>query len=191
MQHLQEINYNNSLNQIDRGTNFLEAEYKELLNYQVRIDEHDENTLNQIFADVERRIDAARRGLSIAGKLKDPTQRKEHVAKMMGHLNRTRALLDRVVKEFYPEKVDVKDDSEPKNKRPEEYITPQQAAETLGIHPSKLQSLVMSNQLRMYNDNGRWALKGADVQALVGKLNTPTEKPKSSGYRSDFMQHVK
>lgn len=170
MEHLREIQYQNQLNQIERGVNFLEAELKEMLTKEVMVTESDENTLNQILNDAERRIDAARRGLSLASKLKDPAQRKQHVARMLGHLNRTRSLLDRVVKEFFPENIDSEQfDANAKNN--DEYITPQQAAQTLGIHPSRLQSLVMSNKLRMYNDNGKWALKGSEVQSLANSMS--------------------
>jgi len=169
MEHLRDIQYTNTLKQIERGLTFLEAELKELLTHEVMVNESEENTLNQILNDAERRIEAARRGLSLASKLKDPAQRKEHVGRMLGHLNRTRALLDRVVKEFFPEKMDSEEfDANAKSK--DEFISPQQAAQTLGIHPSRLQSLVMSNKLRMHNDNGRWALKGSEVEAVAKTL---------------------
>lgn len=190
MNHLQEYAYQIELAKIERGANLLEAELQELLTYQVRIDEHDENTLNLILNDAERRIEAARRGLSAASKLTDPAERKQHVARMMGHLNRTRALLDRVVKEFFPEKVDAGDDSQ-KTRDTEEYVSPQQAAQTLGIDPSKLQSLVMSNRLKMYNHGGKWALKGSEVQALADNGMGTKPKAPASGNRADFMQFVK
>ncbi len=191
MKTLQELASNIELAQAERALIFIEAEYQELLTQEVRINEHDENTLNAILADAERRIEAARRGLSAAQKLKDPAERKQHVSRMMGHLNRTRTLLDRVVKEFFPEKVD--DREQPQRTDNEEYVTPQQAADTLGIPTSKLQSLVMSNKLKMYNHGGKWALKGSEVQALVdGGGSAPKAAAAPSGFgRADFSQFVK
>lgn len=192
MKNLQDIAHQIELSRIERGLNLLEAEYQELLTYQVRINEHDENTLNAILADAERRIDAARRGLSAAQRLKDPAERKQHVSRMMGHLNRTRSLLDRVVKEFFPEKIDDREQA-PRTDN-EEYVSPQQAAETLGIPTSKLQSLVMSNKLKMYNHGGKWALKGSEVQALAdgGGGTQPKSNASPSGFgRADFSQYVK
>lgn len=190
MKFLQELHAENQLSQLENTIRFLEAERLDLLDHEVRIVEfgHDENTLNHILNDAERRIDAARRGLSLASKLKDPAERKAHISKMMSHLNRTRTLLDRVVKEFYPEKPG-SEQAAPTEAR-DEYITPSQAAQTLGIPTSKLQSLVSSGKLKMYNDGGRWALKGSEVQKLVG--GSPDVAPKaSSDNRANFMQYVK
>lgn len=193
METLQEIAYQNQLKQIERGLNFLEGEYQELLTYEVNLNEYaadSETVLNNILNDAERRIEAARRGLSDASKIKDPAERKQQVGRMMGHLNRTRHLLDKVVKEFFPEKVDAKDDSV-RPERPDEFISPQQAAETLGIPVGKIQNLVMRNKLRMYNHNGKWSLKGAEVQKLADAgPDTPAQRPAAVD-RADFSQYVK
>lgn len=195
METLKEIAYQNELNRIERGINFLEGELQELLTYSVRLDEYAtdaETMLNNILNDAERRIEAARRGLSAANKLKDPAERKQHVGRMLAHLNRTRSLLDKVVKEFFPEKVEPRNDSAPHQER-DEFISPQQAAETLGIQTHKIQELVMQNKLRMYNHNGKWALKGSEVQKLAdsGLGNKPAPKGAPSPNRADFMQYVK
>lgn len=193
MDTLKEITYTNELNKIERSVNFLESELQELLTYNVNLNEyaHDaENVLNSILNDAERRIEAARRGLSAANKLKDPAERKQHVGRMMAHLNRTRTLLDRVVKEFYP----MKDGGESATDSPvrDEFVSPQQAAETLGISTHKLQELVMQNKLRMHNHNGKWALKGSEVQKLVGAaVDQPRPRGEPSPNRADFMQYVK
>lgn len=194
METLREISYQNTVNKIERSVNFLEGELQELMTYTVKLNEyaHDaENVLNSILNDAERRIEAARRGLSAANKLKDPAERKQHVSRMMGHLNRTRTLLDRVVKEFYPMKVDG-DEAAPTNPMRDEFVSPQQAAETLGISTHKLQELVMQNKLRMHNHNGKWALKGSEVQKLVGAAPEPARpRGEPSPNRADFMQYVK
>lgn len=178
------------LRKLERGINFIEAEYRELLNYNVNLKEyaHDaETVLNNILNDVERRIEAARRGLSAANKIKDPAERKYHVGRMMAHLNRSRSLLDRVVREFYPEK----DVAPSTGNTHDEFISPQQAAETLGIPTSKIQNLVMQNKLRMYNHNGKWALKGSEVQKLADAgdigYSRPSGEPKN---RADFSKYV-
>lgn len=171
MNQLKEINYGNQLEQIGRGLKFLEAEYKAMLDMEVMINEHDENQLNAIFADVERRMEAARRGLSAANKITDPAERRQHVGRMLGHLNRTRALLDNVVKTWFSEKPLTGEDGKPQLPSRDEYITPQQASETLGIPTAKLQNYVVSNKLKMYNHGGRWALKGSEVQALANQLS--------------------
>jgi hypothetical protein len=194
MKTLKEITYQNDLNRIERGINFLEGELQELLTYHVRLDEYAtdaETMLNNILNDAERRIEAARRGLSSASKLKDPVERKQHVGRMLAHLNRTRSLLDKVVKEFFPEKVDSADSNTNTSVR-DEYISPQQAAETLGIPTYKIQQLAMQNKLRLYNHNGKWALKGSEVQKLAD-TGIQDSKPKGppSPNRADFMQYVK
>lgn len=195
METLKEIAYQNELTRIERGINFLESELQELLTYSVRLNEYAidaETMLNNILNDAERRIEAARRGLSAASKLKDPAERKQHVGRMLAHLNRTRSLLDKVVKEFFPENVDPKNDSAPRQER-DEFISPQQAAETLDIPTNKIQELVMQNKLRMYNHNGKWALKGSEVQKLAdsGLGNKTIPKGAPSPNRADFMQYVK
>lgn len=195
METLKEIAYQNELNRIERGLNFLEGELQELLTYSVKLDEYandSETVLNNILNDAERRIEAARRGLSAASKLKDPAERKQHVSRMLAHLNRTRSLLDKVVKEFFPEKVDDRDDSTPRQER-DEFISPQQAAETLGIPTHKIQQLAMQNKLRMYNHNGKWALKGSEVQKLAdaGLGDGAAPKGAPSPNRANFMQYVK
>lgn len=193
MKHLQDMVYLNELAKIERVLQLQEAEYTGLLEMEVMINEQDENQLNAILNDAERRIEAAKRGLSAASKLKDPVERKAHVARMMGHLNRTRSLLDKVVKEFFPEKIEHDDGVRPGGNM-DEFVTPQQAAEALGVHPSRIQALVSANKLRMYNNNGRWALKGAEVQALANQGGTGggSSAPKpASANRADFSQFVK
>lgn len=165
MNELREIQYFNTLKKIEERLDDLSLDFGLLLTQEVQVNEQDEDMLNKILNDAERRIEAAKRGLSAASKITDPVERKQHVGRMLGHLNRTRTLLDRVVKEFFP--VDNIDDKNFPSANPDEFISPQQAAQTLGIHPTKIQDLVQSGKLRMYNDNGRWALKGSDVQNLV------------------------
>lgn len=193
METLKEIAYQNELNKIERVLNFLEGEYQELLTYEVRLDEYandSETVLNNILNDAERRIEAARRGLSDASKIKDPAERKQQVGRMMGHLNRTRHLLDKVVKEFFPEKVDAKDDTVRTQR--DEFISPQQAAETLGVPVAKIQNFVMQNKLRMYNNNGKWSLKGSEVQKLADAgPAAPAQRQAPSPNRADFSQYVK
>ena len=192
MDTLKDIIYQNELNKIERGIHFLEGELAELLTHEVKLDEYAydaENTLNAILNDAERRIAAAKAGLSDASKIKDPTERKQTVGRMLAHLNRTRSLLDKVVKEFYPEKPNTEAGQQ---RDREEYVSPQQAAETLGIPVGKIQNLVMQNKLRMYNHNGKWALKGSEVQALADGGQAP-QAPKQGdpSNRADFMQYVK
>ncbi len=176
MQLLKESLELNELSAVDRGIKFLEAEYQEMLTQEVIVNEFAENTLNAILNDVERRIEAAKRGLAQAGEASDPAARKELKSRAMAHLNRTRSLLDKVANEFFPEKTGAEDGPTPNRDR-EEYVSPQQAAETLGISTGKLQSLVMANKLRMHNHNGKWALKGSEVQALADapKVAAPTK----------------
>ncbi len=194
METLKEIAYQNELSRIERGLNFLEGELQELLTYSVRLDEYandSETMLNNILNDAERRIEAARRGLSLASKLKDPAERKQHISRMLSHLNRTRSILDKVVKEYFPEKIDPNDDSTKPTER-DEFISPQQAAETLGVSTNKIQQLAMQNKVRLYNHNGKWALKGSEVQKLADTgLGNPSPKAAPSPNRADFSQYVK
>ena len=173
MESLKDCMYTNQISALERGLLFLEAEYNELLTHEVRIDEDSENQLNAILNDAQARIDAARQRLSAAGKITDPAERKATVSRAMSELNRTRGLLDKVVNTFFPEKVDGGFAAPRSN---DEFVSPQQAAETLGISTSQLQSLVMANKLRMHNHNGKWALKGSDVQALADNPEAPKQK---------------
>ena len=102
MQLLKESLELNELSAVDRGIKFLEAEYQEMLTQEVIVNEFAENTLNAILNDVERRIEAAKRGLAQAGEASDPAARKELKSRAMAHLNRTRSLLDKVANEFFP-----------------------------------------------------------------------------------------
>ena len=174
MKQLQELTYQNQLKETSAQLWILEQEFSHLLQQEVRINEQDENQLNLILRDAERRIEAAKRGLSLAGKIKDPAERKEHQRKMLGHLNRTRTLLDRVVKEFFPEKVPNDPDGLETPPVRDEFLSPKQAMDALGINASKFQQLVGSNKLKMQNDNGRWAVRGTDVQKL---LDNPGASP--------------
>lgn len=171
METLKELNYQNELAQVERGIAFLEGELAELLEREVMVTEDTENMLNAILNDAERRIEAAKRGLKLANSIKDPAERKLHKSKMMGHLNRTRALLDKVIKDFFPDKPGEGQDggAGTRNQR-DEMISREQAAQTLGIPTAKLQNYVMQNKLHVYNDNGRQAFSGSEVQALADQL---------------------
>lgn len=187
MKHLREITYHNDLKEINRTVQFLEAEYSGMMETEVMVNEHDENVLNSMFTDIERRIEAARRGLKLANRIRDPEERRVHKSKMMAHLNRTRAVMDKIVKTYYPERVASGDEGSRTNR--DEFISPQQAAETLGIPTSKLQNYVVSNRLKMHNHNGRWALKGSEVQALADQLRKgrdPREVERMNQLRSRY-----
>jgi hypothetical protein len=168
MEFLKECLYDSKINSLMELANFIESEYVNLLSQEVMINESTETMLTSILNDAERRINAAKRGLSIASKIKDPLTRKQHVSKIMGHLNRSRSLLDKVVKEFFPENGNTASVNTPTIK--DEFISPQQAADTLGIPTYKLQNYVVTKQLHMYNDGGKWALKGSEVQQLANRL---------------------
>lgn len=185
MKILQELNYENELKKISEEIETVSDTFSQLLERDVHVNEHDENQLNAILNDAERRIDAAKRGLALASKIKDPAERKLHKGKMLSHLNRTRNILDQLIKQYFSEKVGADEVTNPND----EFLTPEQAIRTLGITPSKLQQLVASNQLKMYNDNGRWALKGSEVQAVLDK--GPTQKPAGNpANRADFSRFV-
>ena len=86
MKHLREITYHNDLKEINRTVQFLEAEYSGMMETEVMVNEHDENVLNSMFTDIERRIEAARRGLKLANRIRDPEERREHKSKNDGTL---------------------------------------------------------------------------------------------------------
>lgn len=178
----------NEVAALQRGLLFLETEYAELLQYEVQINEDTENTLNAILNDIEDRISEAKSRLNAASRASDPAVRRAAKSRAMSDLNRTRGLLDKVVKQFFPE---TPDDDEPVRKN-DEFISPRQAAETLGITTGQLQSLVMSNKLHMHNDGGRWALKGSEVQALADAPKTaPAPKRFGDALRNtSFGRHL-
>ena len=52
---------------------------------------------NVSLEDIERMFDAARRGLGIVNKLKNPAERKKHASAVLSNLNKIRAALQRVI----------------------------------------------------------------------------------------------
>ena len=57
---------------------------------------NEEADVGNMFDDTARMLDAAKRGLGIANKLKSPEDRKKHRSKIMGTLNKLRAQLSRI-----------------------------------------------------------------------------------------------
>lgn len=63
-----------------------------------------DGTLADMFEEAVKRLDAARRGLGLTNKLPPGPQRQQHRARILGNLNRLRALVDRMVKTADTEK---------------------------------------------------------------------------------------
>lgn len=57
-----------------------------------------DGTLEDMFTDAVRRLEAARKGLGLTNKLPPGPSRQQHRARILGNLNRLRALVDRMVK---------------------------------------------------------------------------------------------
>ncbi len=162
MSLLQELNEQNQLDKLEHTLNYIEAEIQELHESTVMVNEQDENMLNRIFDDIDARLADARNSLADANRSRGDEKRQK-MSSAMSDMNKIRNVLDQVLKRYFP-----KDDgSQPVRKQLDHYVSPQEAADALGIHRSRLQNLVSSGKLKTYNDNGRWAFRGQDVQALV------------------------
>lgn len=166
MSLLKELNESNQLNKLENTINYIEAELQELHESTVMVNEHDENMLNRIFDDIDTRLAGARNSLSDANRSRGDEKRSKMSA-AMSDMNKIRNVLDQVLKRYFPKDGgDGMEQQRPQKQMPQ-YVTPREAAEALGVHPSRIQNFVSSGKLKMHNDNGRWALLGQDVQALI------------------------
>ncbi|WAX21676.1 hypothetical protein [Stenotrophomonas phage RAS14] len=164
MNLLQELNEQNQLARLEMILNYQEAELQSLIesDQPIMVNEQDENMLNRIFDDIDARFADARNALADANRSRGDEKRQK-MSTAMGDMNKIRNILDQMLKKYFP-----KDDgSQPQRKPLDHMISPKEAADALGVHPSRIQNLVSSGKLRMHNDNGRWALRGQDVQALI------------------------
>lgn len=165
MSLLQELNEENQLARLEAVIIFQETELKEIMSSEMRINEHDENMLNRILDDIDARFADAKNALSDANRSRGEEKRSK-MSSAMGEMNKIRNILNIVIKKYFPQG-DGGEASAAQTKKLDHYVSPRQAAEALGIHPSKLQNLIYDKKLRMYNDNGNWALKGDEVQKLI------------------------
>lgn len=171
METLRELNDINKLNKIKTILEFQNAEANELLEREVVINEaHDEERLNSILNDVFRRMDEARDAVANANRTKDKEEKRALMSASMSQLNRTRSLLDQVIKKWFPAD-GTPDASAQRSQQIGHILTPKQAADALGVHTSKIQNYLSSGKLRAVNDNGQWGVRGEDVQALMDMQN--------------------
>lgn len=56
--------------------------------------------LNMQFAELEKRMSAAKRGLGFANRLKNPIQKKKHMSMVLSNLNKIRGNLNQVIKQL-------------------------------------------------------------------------------------------
>lgn len=56
------------------------------------------NDIMGLFDEASKRLDAAKRGLGLTNRLPQGEERSQHRSRIMGNLNRIRALLDRIIK---------------------------------------------------------------------------------------------
>ncbi len=56
-----------------------------------------ERTRDNRIAELSTRLDAAKRGLGLANKLKNAAEKKQHLSRIMGNLNRLRGALQRII----------------------------------------------------------------------------------------------
>jgi excisionase family DNA binding protein len=146
--------------------NFQEGLFSELMESEVTLNEAAEETqLNSIMNDVFRRMEEAKEALKDANRTKDREAKRSLLSGAMTQLNRTNKLMDMVLKKWFPD--DGKGEGTPQGERLPDSLSFRQAAESLGVHASRIQNLIASGQLRAVNDNGKWAVRGDDVQKLL------------------------
>jgi hypothetical protein len=56
--------------------------------------------LEQMIAELEKRLSAARRGLAFTNRLKNPAQKKKHLSSVLTNMNMIRGQLNRAIKEI-------------------------------------------------------------------------------------------
>lgn len=165
MNLLQELNEQNQLDRLEMVLNYQEAELQSLIesDQPIMVNEQDENMLNRIFDDIDARFADARNSLSDANRARGEEKRQK-MSTAMSDMNKIRNILDQMLKKYFP-----KDGGgqQAERKPLDHMISPREAAEALGVHPSKIQNMVSSGKLKMHSDNGRWAVRGQDVQALI------------------------
>lgn len=165
---LQELNEQNILERLEMLLNYQEAELQSLIesDQPIMMNEQDENMLNRIFDDIDARFADARNNLSDANRARGDEKRQK-MSTAMSDMNKIRNILDQMLKKYFPKDGGAAAGQTQTRKPLDHFISPKEAAEALGVHPSKIQNLVSSGKLRMHNDNGRWALRGQDVQAFI------------------------
>lgn len=78
----------------------------ELYDNRINMDFHTEDELTELFIKVSRHMEAARRGLGIANRLRDPEDQRKHKSILMSNMNKIRKLLrdlDRAIAEYQSE----------------------------------------------------------------------------------------
>ena len=70
---------------------------KQLSGYEEQLIEAVEIPDDVTLEDIEKMFDAARRGLGIVNKIKDPVNKKKHASAVLSNLNKIRAAMQRVV----------------------------------------------------------------------------------------------
>lgn len=168
MSTLQELLEMNKMDKLNHTLVLQETLLKEVMATEVQINENETTMLNRIFDDIFARLDDAKADMGEANRAKGEDKRSK-MSSAMSNMNKINNIISMLIKQYYP-----KDGQAPNipAEKLAHYVTPMQAAQAMGIHPSKLQNYTASGQLKMYNNNGEWALKGEDVQRLIdsGKI---------------------
>ena len=168
MSTLQELLEMNKMDKLNHTLVLQETLLKEVMATEVQINENETTMLNRIFDDIFARLDDAKADMGEANRAKGEDKRSK-MSSAMSNMNKINNIISMSIKQYYP-----KDGQAPNipTEKLAHYVTPMQAAQAMGIHPSKLQNYTASGQLKMYNNNGEWALKGEDVQRLIdsGKI---------------------
>lgn len=95
------MNYLSNLmleNEIDIFGEKLDIIGQELLQLNEGVTDLSVTNLPDMFDEAIKRLAAAKQGLGLANRLKDPNEKKEHASRILGNLNRLRALVDRLAK---------------------------------------------------------------------------------------------
>ena len=163
MSTLQELLEMNKMDKMNHTLVLQETMLRELMNKEVMINENETIMLNRIFDDIFARLDDAKADMGEANRAKGEDKRSK-MSSAMSNMNKINNIIDVLLKKYFPKNGEAPNIPSEKLAH---YVTPMQAAQAMGIHPSKLQNYTTSGQLKMYNNNGEWALKGEDVQRLI------------------------
>ena len=73
------------------------ARIKQLSGYEEQLIEAVEIPDDITLEDIEKMFDAAKRGLGIVNKIKDPIQKKKHASAVLSNLNKIRGAMQRII----------------------------------------------------------------------------------------------
>lgn len=98
MKELDMLIIEGELNELERFFNVMKSNLNDLITEGVTDLTSAPNDLMGMFDEASKRFEAARRGIGLTNKLPPGPERTQHRSRIMGNLNRLRALIDNIVR---------------------------------------------------------------------------------------------